>query len=201
MISAQTLRACRGGKPAATFPDHAPVGEIEIVTISLYEASVGVFVPYLGNLSDLLDRASAHAKARNIDPAVLLNMRLYPNMYNLTRQVGEANRHAVVGCALLAGRAPHTFGESEPDIAELQSRISAAIEFVQDLPRAAIDSAADKEVVFTFKSGATRSFTGRSLLLTFSVPQFFFHVTTAYDILRHAGVDLVKKDFLGPPRA
>jgi hypothetical protein len=143
MISAQTLRACRGGKPAATFPDHAPVGEIEIVTISLYEASVGVFVPYLGNLSDLLDRASAHAKARNIDPAVLLNMRLYPNMYNLTRQVGEANRHAVVGCALLAGRAPHTFGESEPDIAELQSRISAAIEFVQDLPRAAIDSAAD----------------------------------------------------------
>jgi hypothetical protein len=189
------------GKPAATFPDHASVGEIEIVTISLYEASVGVFVPYLGNLSDLLDRASAHAKARNIDPAVLLNMRLYPNMYNLTRQVGEANRHAVVGCALLAGRAPHTFGESEPDIAELQSRISAAIEFVQDLPRAAIDSAADKEVVFTFKSGATRSFTGRSLLLTFSVPQFFFHVTTAYDILRHAGVDLVKKDFLGPPRA
>ena len=102
------------GKPAATFPDHAPVGEIEIVTISLYEASVGVFVPYLGNLSDLLDRASAHAKARNIDPVVLLNMRLYPNMYNLTRQVGEANRHAVVGCALLAGRAPHTFGDSEP---------------------------------------------------------------------------------------
>jgi uncharacterized protein len=171
------------------------------VTISLYEASVGVFVPYLGNLSDLLDRASAYAKARNIDPAVLLNMRLYPNMYNLTRQVGEANRHAVVGCALLAGRAPHTFGESEPDIAELKSRIAAAIEFVQDLPRAAIDSAADKEVVFTFRSGATRSFTGRSLLLTFSVPQFFFHVTTAYDILRHAGVDLIKKDFLGPPRA
>ena len=171
------------------------------MTISLYEASVGVFVPYLGNLSELLDRASAYAKARNIDPAVLLNMRLYPNMYNLTRQVGEANRHAVVGCALLAGRAPHTFGESEPDIAELKSRISAAIEFVQDLPQAAIDSAADKEVVFTFRSGATRSFTGRSLLLTFSVPQFFFHVTTAYDILRHAGVDLVKKDFLGPPRA
>jgi hypothetical protein len=171
------------------------------VTISLYEASVGVFVPYLGNLSDLLDRASAYAKTRKIDPAVLLNMRLYPNMYNLTRQVGEANRHAVVGCALLAGQAPHTFGESEPDIAELKSRIAAAIEFVQDLPRAAIDSAADKEVVFTFRSGATRSFTGRSLLLTFSVPQFFFHVTTAYDILRHAGVDLVKKDFLGPPRA
>jgi hypothetical protein len=178
-----------------------PAGEIEIVTISLYEASVGVFVPFLGNLSELMDRASAHAEVRNIDPAVLLNMRLYPNMYDLTRQVGEANRHAVVACALLAGRAPHTFPDTEPDITELKSRISAVIDFVQGLPQAAIDSAADKEVVFTFKNGATRSFTGRSLLLTFSVPQFFFHVTTAYDILRHAGVDLAKKDFLGPPRS
>ena len=71
---------------------------------------------------------------------------------------------------------------------------------MQGLPRAAIDAAGDKEVVFTFKSGATRAFTGKSLLLTFSVPQFFFHITTAYDILRHAGVDLAKKDFLGPPR-
>jgi hypothetical protein len=173
---------------------------MEIVSISLYDASVGVFVPFLGNLSDLMDRASAYAKARNIDPTVLLDMRLYPNMYNLTRQVGEANRHAVVACALLAGRAAHTFPDTEPDITELKSRISQAIDFVQGLPQAAIDSAADKEVVFTFKNGATRGFTGRSLLLTFSVPQFFFHVTTAYDILRHAGVDLVKKDFLGPPR-
>lgn len=79
-------------------------------------------------------------------------------------------------------------------------RIAAAIAFAQSLPRAEIDGAADKEVVFTFKNGATRRFIGRSLLLTFSVPQFFFHVTTAYDILRHAGVDLAKKDFLGPRR-
>ncbi|MBR1266067.1 DUF1993 domain-containing protein [Bradyrhizobium sp. AUGA SZCCT0222] len=170
------------------------------MTISLCETSVDVFVPYLGNLSVLLDHASAYAKAKNIDPAILLNLRLHPNMYNLTRQVGEANRHAVVACALLAGREPHVFPDAEPDIAELQSRIAAAIAFVQGLPRAEIDGAADKEVVFTFRSGATRKFTGRSLLLTFSVPQFFFHVTTAYDILRHAGVDLAKKDFLGPPR-
>jgi hypothetical protein len=71
---------------------------------------------------------------------------------------------------------------------------------VQGLPRATVDAAGNKEVVFTFKSGATRTFTGKSLLLTFSVPQFFFHITTAYDILRHAGVELAKKDFLGPPR-
>ena len=84
------------------------------MSISLYDASVGIFVPYLGNLSGLLDHASAYAKARNIDPAILLNMRLYPNMYNLTRQVGEANRHAVVACALLAGNPSPT----DPEIRE-----------------------------------------------------------------------------------
>ena len=113
------------------------------MTISLHEASVGVFVPYLGNLSGLLDQASAHAEARNIDPAVLLNMRLAPTMYCLKQQVGEANRHAVVAGALLAGCAPHTFSDTEPDIPELKSRISAAIDFVQGLPRAEIEAAAD----------------------------------------------------------
>ena len=170
------------------------------MTLSLCEASVDVFVQYLGNLSALPDHAAAHARAKNVDPAILLNLRLAPTMYELTRQVGEANRHAVVACALLAGCEPHAFPLTEPDIAELKSRIAAAIGFVQGLPRAEIDRAPDKEVVFTFKNGATRKFTGRSLLLTFSVPQFFFHVTTTYDILRHAGVDLAKKDFLGPPR-
>jgi len=170
------------------------------VTISLYEASVGLFVPYLGNLSGLLDHASAHAAARNIDPAVLLNMRLYPNMYSFKQQVAEVSRHAVVACALLAGRAPHTFSDTDPDIAELKARISAAIDFVQALPRAEIEAATDREVTFTFKNGTERKFTGKTLLLTLSVPQFFFHLTTAYDILRHAGVELAKRDFLGPSR-
>jgi hypothetical protein len=177
-----------------------PAGATKIVTITLCESSVDVFVPYLGNLSALLDHAAAYAKARNIDPAILLHMRLYPNMYDLTRQVGEANRHAVVARTLLAGCEPHLIPGTEPDIAELKARIASAIDFMQGLPRAEIDRAADKEVVFIFKNGATRKFTGRSLLLTFSVPQFFFHVTTAYDIQRHAGVDIAKKDFLGPPR-
>ena len=170
------------------------------MTISMYKASAPIFAQFLTSLLAVLDKAAVHAEAKKIDPAVLLNARLYPNMYSLKQQVGEANRHAVVAGALLAGRAPHAFGDAEPDIPELKSRISAAIDFVQGLPRAEIDTAADREVVFTFKSGATRTFTGKSLLLTFSVPQFFFHITTAYDILRHAGVDLAKKDFLGPPR-
>jgi hypothetical protein len=94
---------------------------------------------------------------------------------------------------------PLVFPDTEPDIAQLKARIAAAIDFIQGLPVAAIDAAAEKEVTFTFRNGSQRKFNGRSLLLTFSVPQFFFHVTTAYDILRHCGVDLVKQDFLGPP--
>jgi hypothetical protein len=170
-----------------------------MVTISIHESSVGVFIPFLNNLAGLLDHAEAYAGARKIDPSVLLNMRLYPNMYSLARQVGEANRHAIVASALLADQPPHQFSESEPDFPELKSRIATAIGFMQGLPRAVIEQAADRPGVFTFRNGSERQFTGRSLLLTFSVPQFFFHVTTAYDILRHCGVDLAKKDFLGKP--
>jgi len=92
-----------------------------MVTISIHESSVGIFVPFLNNLAALLDHATAHAEARKIDPSVLLNMRHYPNMYNLSRQVGEANRHAVVASALLADQAPHQFADGEPDLPELKS--------------------------------------------------------------------------------
>jgi uncharacterized protein len=182
-------------------PEHLrQAGEIATVTISMYEASIGVFVPFLGNLSDLLDRGAAHAEARKIDASVLLNLRLYPNMYSLRQQVDEANRHAILAGALLARRDPPTPPAGETDITGLKSRIKQVIDFAESLPRAEIDGAADREATFTFKNGNQRKFTGQSLLLTFSMPQFFFHVTTAYDILRHAGVDLTKKDFLGPPR-
>jgi hypothetical protein len=169
------------------------------MTISVHQSSVGVFTHYLGNLSELLDLAAAHAEGRKIDPSILLNARLYPNMYNLTRQVGEANRHAVLACALLASVDPPAFPDTEPDIPELKARIATARDFVGSIEPAQINSAADKQVIFTFRNGSTRKFTGQSLLLTFSMPQFFFHVTTAYDILRHCGVELAKKDFLGKP--
>lgn len=136
---------------------------------------------------------------RSIDPSILLHSRLYLNMYDLARQVGEANRHAVLACALLAGVTPPTFADTEPDIAELKARIATVIEFMRGLRPDQINGTGNKEVAFTFRNGSQRKFTGRSLLLTFSVPQFFFHVTTAYDILRHCGVELVKKDFLGTP--
>ncbi|BAM89844.1 conserved hypothetical protein [Bradyrhizobium oligotrophicum S58] len=166
----------------------------------MVEASVDVFVPYLGNLSALLDKAAAFAGDRQIDPASLLQARLAPDMFNLIRQVCEANRHAAIACALLAGRTPPVVAESDTDIAGLKARIAATIDVVQSMPREVIEASGDREVVFTFRSGATRAFHGRSMLLTFSLPQFFFHVTTAYDILRHAGVPLAKPDYLRLPR-
>jgi len=111
------------------------------VTISMHQSSVGVFTHFLGSLSDLLDHAAAHAEVRKIDPAVLLNARLYPNMYNFTRQVGETNRHAVLACALLAGIDPPVFPETEPDIPELKARIAIARDFVGRIQPAQINGA------------------------------------------------------------
>jgi uncharacterized protein len=186
-------------QPHPAYSDFTPLKRIATVTVSMHQSSVGVFTQFLGSLSDLLDHAAVHSEARKIDPSILLNARLYPNMYNLTRQVGEANRHAVIACALLAGVDPPAFPDIEPDIPDLKARIASATAFMGSLQPAQINGTAKKEVVFTFRNGSKRSFTGQSLLLTFSLPQFFFHVTTAYDILRHCGVDLVKKDFLGTP--
>jgi hypothetical protein len=166
----------------------------------MHESSVGVFSHYLGNLADILDLAANHAAARKINPQVLLKSRLAPDMFDLSRQVLETLRHAVLGCALLAGVEPPVFGDKEPDFPGFKARIAAVTAFMQGLNPDAINQSADKEVVFTFRNGATRTFTGKSLLLTFTAPQFFFHAATAYDILRHNGVELIKKNFLGSPK-
>ncbi|WP_035684066.1 DUF1993 family protein [Bradyrhizobium sp. Cp5.3] len=163
----------------------------------MYDASVGVFAPHLHSLSGLLDKGAAHAEARKFDSAILLGMRLSPTMYDLAQQVGEACRHAIVASALLAQREPALLPALEHDMAGLQARIATSIEFIEGLPRAEIDTAAERNVAFRLKNGTELPFTGRTLLLTFSVPQFFFHLTTAYDLLRHAGIELVKRDFLG----
>ena len=130
------------------------------MTNSMHEASVGVFVPFLKNLSALLDQAARYADQRKIDSAVLLNARLYPNMYSLARQVGEANRHAVVGCALLAGCEPLASADNEPDLPELKSRIAATAGFIEGLPRAAIEEAADRPVVSPFATGRSEALPG-----------------------------------------
>jgi hypothetical protein len=169
------------------------------MTISLYKASVPIFVQFLTSFSAVLDKAGAHAEAKKIDPAVLLNTRLTPDMYPLLRQVREAANHAASACGRLAGVDLPTFTNTETSITDLKERIAKTIDFLKGLTPAQIDGTEDKEITFRFPSGAERKFAGQALLLNFSLPNFFFHYTTPYDILRQCGVEVGKRDFMGTP--
>ena len=171
------------------------------MTISMYQASVPIFLQFLNSLSAVLDKAAAHAEAKKIDPGVLLNSRLYPDMFPLVRQVRAATDHAINACGRLADAEPPKFANDEASIAALKERIAATVDFLKTLKAAQIDGSEDKKITFTFPSGATRDFTGQGLLLNFCLPNFYFHATTAYDILRQSGVELGKRDFMGTPVA
>jgi len=169
------------------------------MTISLYKTSVPVFVQFLTSLSAVLDKAAAFAEAKKLEPSVLLNTRLAPDMFPLVRQVRAATDHAINACGRLAGAEMPSFANTETTIPELKDRIAKTIDFLKGLKPAQIDGTEDKQIKITFPSGATREFTGQSLLLTNSLPNFFFHCTTAYDILRQCGIELGKRDFMGTP--
>jgi len=169
------------------------------MTLSMYKASAPIFVQFLASLSAVLDKAAAHAETKKIDPAVLLNTRLYPDMFPLVRQVREATNHAARACGLAAGAELPTFTNTEASIPELKERIAKTIAFIKGLNPALIDGTEDKEITIKFPSGAERKFTGQALLLNFTLPNFYFHCTTAYDILRQCGVELAKRDFMGTP--
>ena len=169
------------------------------MTISMYKASVPVFVQFLTSLSAVLDKAAAYAEAKKVEPAVLLNTRLAPDMFPLVRQVRAATDHAINACGRLAGADMPSFANAETTIPELKDRIAKTIDFLKGLKPAQIDGSEDKAIKITFPSGATREFTGQSLLLTNSLPNFYFHCATAYDILRHCGIELGKRDFMGTP--
>ena len=169
------------------------------MTISMYKASVPVFLQFLTSLSAVLDKAAAYAEAKKVEPAVLLNTRLTPDMFPLVRQVRAATDHAVNACSRLAGIDMPAFSNAEATIPELKDRIAKTIEFVKSVKPAQIDGTEDKAIKITFPSGASRDFTGQSLLLNNSLPNFYFHCTTAYDILRHCGIELGKRDFMGTP--
>src|SRR5437763_227465 len=130
------------------------------VSVSMQRLSVDVFAHYLGSLSDLLDDAAAYAESRKVDASILLNSRLYPDMFNLARQVGEANRHAAIACGLLAGVELPDFPDIEPGIPELKARIATVVSFLRSLQPATINDAAEKQVVFKFRNGSERRFTG-----------------------------------------
>jgi hypothetical protein len=147
------------------------------MTISMYKASAPIFVQFLTSLSAVLDKAAAHAEAKKIDPAVLLNARLYPDMFPLVRQVREATSHAANACGRLAGADLLTFANTEASIPDLKERIAKTIDFVKGLKAAQIDGTEDKDITIKFPSGNERKFTGQVWLLNFSLPNFFFHYT------------------------
>jgi len=166
------------------------------MTISMYQASVPVMLRTLTNLKGILAKAAAHAQAKKIDEAVLLNARLYPDMFPLTRQVQIACDFARATAARLAGREPLSLEENEKSFAELTARIDHSIDFVRSIPDGAIEGSEGREIVRPVR-GEPKKFTGINYLLQFALPNFFFHATTAYAILRHSGVEIGKSDYIG----
>jgi len=167
--------------------------------LSMYTVSVPVFIQHLNGLSIVLDKAAAWAAARKVSENDLLNMRLSPDMFNLARQVRAATDHAANAAGRLAGRELLKFANDENTIAQLKDRIAKTIDYLKGIKQSEIDGTETKEISITFPSGQTRQFTGQSLLLGNSLPNFFFHATTAYDIIRQCGVELGKRDFMGVP--
>lgn len=167
------------------------------MTISMSSASLPIFKAMLGNLDHFLVKAEAHCAAKKFDPANVLAARLAPDMLPLTRQVLIACDASKLGIARLAGVEAPKFEDTETTIEQLRERIAKTIAFFDTVPASTIDGTEDKEVTFPVgRDGATRTMKGEAYLKHWVFPNFFFHVTTAYALLRHNGVELGKSDYL-----
>jgi hypothetical protein len=166
--------------------------------ISMYRASVPVLSRVLRNLATVLRKGEAHASARNVDPAVLLGYRLAPDMFALIRQVQIATDTAKGCVARLAGVDVPVYEDNETTFAQLLDRLERTVAFIEGFQPAQIDGTEDKAVTLKMRTGEM-TFQGLSYLLEFVLPNVYFHSTAAYAILRHCGVELGKKDFLGAP--
>ncbi|MBV8511012.1 MAG: DUF1993 domain-containing protein [Xanthobacteraceae bacterium] len=165
--------------------------------MSLSNASIPVFEISLNALSVLLDKAAAYCEGKKIDPAVLLNARLFPDMFPLTRQVQSACDQAKNGGARLAGLDPPRYEDTETTIADLKARIAKTMAFVKTLDAKKIDDSAEREIIFPLGPTNKGHMKGADYLNHFVLPNYYFHLTTAYDILRHCGVEIGKRDFFG----
>ena len=168
------------------------------MNISMYQASAPRFVNILTNLSAILDKAQAHAEARKIDPVVLTSYRLFPDMLPMTRQVQIACDAAKGAVARLAGVDIPKHEDTEQTFAELKARIAKTIEFVRSIKPAQLDGTDDKDITLKL-GGKDTTFKGMQYLLGHALPNFYFHVTTTYNILRHNGIEIGKRDYLGNP--
>lgn len=167
------------------------------MTISMYQASVPAFIRALGNLASILEKGAESAKARKFDETALISSRLYPDMFPLARQVQIASDTARSGAARLAGVEFPAYEDKETTFAELVARVRKTIAFLETLRPAQIDGSEERTILWQTRS-STKSMQGLPYLMNHLLPNLHFHVTTAYNILRHNGVEVGKKDFLGP---
>jgi hypothetical protein len=166
----------------------------------MYDRSVPVFIHFLNSMAAILRKAEAHCEQKKIDPAVMLNMRLFPDMFALTRQVQIATDAAKGAGARLAGIPVPSFPDEEKTFAELQARIAKTAGFLSSLTKEQFEGAETRAI--SLKAGGREmSFSGEAYLETWAKANFFFHLTTAYAILRHSGVELGKPDFLSGGKA
>jgi uncharacterized protein len=168
------------------------------MAISMYQASAPRLANTLKNLSAILDKAQAHCEARKIDPLVLTAARLYPDMLALARQVQIACDNAKGAVARLAGVEAPKHEDSEQTFAELQARIAKTVAFIETFKPAQIDGSEDRDIALKLGPREVQ-WKGMQYLLGFALPNFYFHAVTAYDILRHNGVELAKRDYIGNP--
>ncbi len=166
------------------------------MTISMYQVSAPVFNRTMTNLSAILDKAAAHAEAKKIDQAVFMAARLAPDMLALPRQVQIVTDTARRSMARLAGQEAPPLEDKEANFADLKARLAKSVDYVKSFQPGQIDGSEERSIVMKV-GGDDMKFTGRDYLLGFAFPNFFFHVTTAYNILRHNGVEIGKRDFLG----
>ncbi|MBG1268399.1 DUF1993 domain-containing protein [Nostoc sp. WHI] len=166
------------------------------MTISMYQASIPVSIRTLNNLLSILEKGAKYAETKKIDPSVLINSRLSPDMFPLSRQVQIASDVAKLGAARLAGIEAPKFEDIETTFTQLTDRIQKTISYLETFKPEQIDGSEERTVTLQMPNN-TLSFQGMSYLLYFVLPNLYFHVTTAYDILRHCGVEVGKQDFLG----
>ena len=166
------------------------------MTLSMYQASVPVFIRVLTNLKAILEKAAAHAQERKIDEAVFVTARLYPDMLPFARQVQIATDFARGTSARLGGSEPPAFEDNEKTFAELIARVERTLDFVRTCTAAQIDGSEAREIVRPVR-GEPKKFTGINFLFQYALPNFYFHTTTAYAILRSNGVEVGKGDFIG----
>ena len=167
------------------------------MTSSIFETAVPVFKQMLGGLSGVLAKAQAHAEARKIEPDALLQARLFPDMFALQRQVRVACDFANSVSARLAGEEVPSDDKQDVSFADLQARIAKSLAFINGLAPEQFEGSAQRDIVTQAGTPKEKRFTGSAYLLSYGLPHFFFHVTSAYNILRHNGIEVGKKDYIG----